>query len=117
MNSKLHERPQSRDEAEGQGETPASRPSVNTTRTSGSEGRSCRVCGQPITGRRRNGFCSDRCRLRAGRAAKRKRLERALANIERQVETFGGEMRSLIDSLRAEFLADDGREESDQLDA
>ena len=38
----------------------------------------------------------------------------ALANLERQVETFGGEMRSAIDSLRTELLGDDGREERDQ---
>ncbi len=113
MNSKLHERPHSQDEAEVREETPASRPSSDTTRTSGSGGRSCWVCGRPITGRRRNGCCSDRCRLRAGRAAKRKRLELALANLERKVETFGGEMRSAIDSLRTELLADDGRDERD----
>ena len=63
------------------------------------------------------GSGSDRCRLRAGRAAKRERLEVAVANIERKVETFGREMRSEIDSLRAELLVDDGREERDQRDA
>lgn len=33
------------------------------TRTTGSEDRSCRRCGTPIRGRRRDGFCSDRCRM------------------------------------------------------
>ncbi len=58
--------------------------------------------------------CSDSCRLRARRAAKRERLETALANLERKVETFGGEMRSAIDSLRTELLADNGGEERDR---
>ena len=38
---------------------------------------SCRVCGVPIVARRRNGFCSDTCRLRHQRA----RLEALFARI------------------------------------
>jgi hypothetical protein len=38
-----------------------------TTRTSGSNKPSCKECGAPVTGRRRNGFCSDRCRMRTNR--------------------------------------------------
>ena len=110
-NSKVRERPQSRIEAAGRGETSASRPAGNTTRTSASAGRSCRMCGAQITGRRRNGFCSDRCRLRASRVAKRARVGEELAEMERQVEMFAVEMRSAINLLRAELLADDGREE------
>ena len=91
--------------------------SFKQTRTSASERRLCLDCGKPITGRRRNGFCSDRCRLRAGRAVKRKRLEAALANIERKVESFGGEMRSEFNLLRAELLAETGREKCEQRDA
>ena len=30
--------------------------------------RICRTCGGPVAGRRRNGFCSDRCRLQQRRA-------------------------------------------------
>ena len=86
------------------------------TRTSASERRLCLDCGKPITGRRRNGFCSDRCRQRANRAAKQDRLEAALARIEGRVERFGAEMQSEIDSLRAELLGGDGREERDQRD-
>ena len=37
------------------------------SRTSGSGARFCRLCGALITGRRRNGFCSDRCRMRLKR--------------------------------------------------
>ena len=37
-----------------------------------------------------------------------------MTDLERQVETFEGEMRSAIDSLRTDLLADDGREERDR---
>lgn len=37
------------------------------TRTSASECRSCTRCGRPIGGRRKNGFCSDNCRLKKSR--------------------------------------------------
>ena len=109
--SEVQEPAQSRDGAKGRAQTSASRPAGNTTRTSASAGRSCRVCGAQITGRRRNGFCSDRCRLRASREAKRARVGEELAEMERQVEMFAVEMRSAINLLRAELLADDGREE------
>ena len=36
---------------------------TDPARTTGSEGQSCRRCGRPVEGRRRNGFCSDRCRM------------------------------------------------------
>ena len=42
------------------------------TRTSGSDEQSCRLCGAEITGRRSNGFCSDRCRMRATRQSQDK---------------------------------------------
>ena len=48
-------------------QAPLSSASLQTTRTSGSHARSCRLCGAEITGRRRNGFCSDRCRMRTTR--------------------------------------------------
>ena len=38
--------------------------------------------GGPIRGRRRNGFCSDKCRLRATRAEQAERVEGWLADIE-----------------------------------
>ena len=91
--------------------------SFKQTRTSGSGGRSCGVCGEPVTGRRRNGYCSDRCRLRASRAAKQERLEAALVGIESRVERFVIEMRSAIGSLRAEFIGDVERVERDGSDA
>ena len=109
--SEVQERAQSRDGAKAQEELSASRAAGNTTRTSASAGRSCRMCDAPITGRRRNGFCSDRCRLRASRAEKRKRLERALANLERRMEGFVVEMQSELESLRADLLGENGRGE------
>jgi predicted nucleic acid-binding Zn ribbon protein len=66
--------------------------SGSESRTTGSEGHSCRGCGKPIGGRRRNGFCSDRCRMRDRRAlnAKRRRmmlsrLKEAVAAIEMEI--------------------------------
>jgi predicted nucleic acid-binding Zn ribbon protein len=47
------------------------------TRTSASQGGStqshCLRCGRPIQGRRRNGFCSDRCRMEARRESQQRR--------------------------------------------
>ena len=58
-------RPQSRGSAGGGAKAPADHPSAHTARTSGPEGRSCRLCGPPIPGKRRY-WCSDRCRMKAG---------------------------------------------------
>lgn len=53
------------------------------TRTTGSEGQRgsapCSSCDQPIRGRRRNGFCSDRCRM-AARREDQQRRRRELVN-------------------------------------
>ena len=38
----------------------------------------CRTCGDPLFGRRRNGFCSDVCRLRGQKARRAELLERTL---------------------------------------
>ena len=47
------------------------------TRTTGLEGHAerppCRRCGQPVEGRRRNGYCSDRCRMADRREDERRR--------------------------------------------
>jgi hypothetical protein len=52
------------------------------TRTTASEGQSCLECGEPIRGRRRNGYCRDRCRMRAARTARSVRIESLFASIE-----------------------------------
>lgn len=64
--------------ADWQGEAPLSSVLSQTTRTSGSGGRVCRLCGALITGRRRNGFCSDRCRMRAKRQEQERTVENTL---------------------------------------
>lgn len=75
-------------EAEGQA-SPQDAPESRTTVT---DGQSCRQCGGPIRGKRRNGLCSDRCRMRCRRREKQKTLEelfetaeRALADLRREV--------------------------------
>ena len=40
----------------------------------------CRVCGGAIAGRRRNGFCSDRCRLQWQRARRAALLDQMALN-------------------------------------
>ncbi len=50
--------------------------------TSAFSGCSCRQCGGPISGRRRNGFCSDCCRLRHRRAARRNRIDALLTTLQ-----------------------------------
>jgi hypothetical protein len=52
----------------------------------------CCRCGRPVEGRRRNGYCSDRCRMRDRRDGARRGLEtlfeqaeRALAELRRRV--------------------------------
>lgn len=72
------------------------------TRTTGfdapSAGRSCRRCGHEIRGRRKNGYCSDRCRMRDNRErdAERRRglvaqLREAVAAVERELLAGSGE--------------------------
>src|SRR5437016_4337873 len=56
------------------------------TRTTGSgnqpdEG-SCRRCGGSIKGRRRNGYCSDRCRMQDYRDAERETLTQLFDDIQ-----------------------------------
>ena len=123
MNGKPPERLQSLDGAESGAETPARRPSGQTTRTSGSDERVCNVCGGAVTGQRRNGFCSDRCRMKARRTATRVRVEHELAKIESAVdivspdmtdsaaETVRVEIWGAVDEIRSELFPGDGREE------
>jgi hypothetical protein len=59
------------------------------TRTTASEGRSCFRCGGPIKGRRTNGFCSTRCRMRVRReqeALRRQELVSRLKDVVAAVE-------------------------------
>ena len=63
------------------------------TRTSASDGRSCRWCAGEIHGRRRH-FCSDGCRMRARRAERKARVEELLADVEAAVATLRRELAS-----------------------
>ena len=62
-------------------------------RTSASSAASCHWCGGAISGRRRNGFCSDRCRMRARRAERAVRVEGLLADIDEAVAALRAELR------------------------
>ena len=67
-------------------------PASQQTRTSGSESRSCRLCGQEIHGRRRNGFCSDQCRMQCRRREARGRIEKRFDDIQAQLEALRREV-------------------------
>ncbi len=78
--------------AHRQGAGPYSPPSVQVTRTSGSDGRFCQECGAVVTGRRRNGFCSDRCRVRARRQERDSRIDALLTTVEACLSTLRVEL-------------------------
>lgn len=68
------------------------------SRTTGAAGQSCRRCGAPIKGRRRNGFCSDKCRMkdRRERNAQRRRqtveqMKQFFTELERELLGKGHE--------------------------
>lgn len=54
--------------------------------------RPCRHCGQPVQGRRRNGYCSDACRLRDRRDQERRRRLELLDTISAAVEELRSEL-------------------------
>ncbi len=66
--------------------------SPRTTRTTGSEMASCRQCGGAIAGRRRNGFCSDACRMRSRRTERDGRVRELVADVERAVSALKAEL-------------------------
>ncbi len=61
-------------------------------RTSGSEAPFCRQCGQEIHGRRRNGFCSDQCRMQCRRREARGRIEKRFDDIQAQLDALRREV-------------------------
>lgn len=61
---------------------PPSRQVAEESRTSGFGTPSCRQCGRPVGGRRRNGFCSDRCRMQQRRLERAERRHELFARIE-----------------------------------
>ena len=68
-------------------------PKASQTRTSGSKSRVCRLCGQEIQGRLRNGFCGDRCRMQFRRREERARMEKLFVKAD-----------AAFDALRREVL-------------
>ncbi len=54
-------------------------PQALENRTTAYEDRSCKRCGEPVRGRRRNGYCSDRCRRRDERAAQKRDRQALMA--------------------------------------
>lgn len=52
----------------------------------------CRHCGEPVHGRRRNGYCSDRCRMAVHRQCQAERVNRLLATIEQTVTALRAEL-------------------------
>jgi len=55
------------------------------TRTTGLQGQSkghCKRCGKPVMGRRRNGYCSNGCRMRDRRAEQTIRVDKLITHIE-----------------------------------
>ena len=63
-----------------------------TGRTTGREGPSCRRCGDAIRGRRRNGCCSDRCRMRDRRGEGRARVDELLQRLDADVQALRDEL-------------------------
>jgi hypothetical protein len=64
------------------------------TRTTGPEEQSCRRCGGAIRGRRRNGFCSDKCRIATRRQEDAERRQFLLDRLQAAVSDIVSELRS-----------------------
>jgi hypothetical protein len=57
----------------------------------------CCRCGRAIQGRRRNGYCSDRCRMQDQRARRSARIQQLLSAVEESVAA----LRAAIESDHA----------------
>lgn len=62
------------------------------TRTTGSQDGLCRRCGASIKGRRRNRFCSDKCRMATRRECDGLRRREAVARLKEAVVAVEGEL-------------------------
>ena len=66
------------------------------TRTTAPDGHSgvdpCRRCGEPVRGRRRNGWCSDRCRMRDYRERRAARVNDLITTVEQSVAALRVEL-------------------------
>jgi hypothetical protein len=54
--------------------------------------RRCRRCGEPVQGRRRNGYCGDACRMRDRRAEDERRRLELLDTISAAIEELRREV-------------------------
>ena len=62
-----------------------------------SEGTPCCVCGRPVRGRRRNGYCSDRCRVRNWRDRRDTHVDRLTHRLDEAVSTLA----QIVSELKA----------------
>ena len=67
-------------------------------RTTGREENSCRRCGEAIKGRRRNDYCSDRCRMKDRRERDRGRVDELLQRIENDFDALREALVGEVDS-------------------
>lgn len=65
---------------------------TRTTAQRGHPERQCRRCGEPVQGRRRNGYCSDACRMRDQRENRAAHLASLLRTIEKSVAALRAEL-------------------------
>lgn len=59
---------------------------VATETESSTRAPDCKQCGRLVVGRRRNGFCSDRCRMAAHRQLVHARKKELLSTLKKAVE-------------------------------
>jgi hypothetical protein len=62
------------------------------TRTTGSESPFCARCAAPIRGRRRNGYCSDRCRMAERRQEESQRRQAVVSRLKEVVAAVEAEL-------------------------
>jgi len=58
----------------------------------------CRRCGEPVKGLRRNGYCSDRCRMRDRREREQARIDELLQRLEDDLNALRVELFGEVDS-------------------
>jgi predicted nucleic acid-binding Zn ribbon protein len=80
------------DSAQEKPRASAGRDLLRKTPTTASDDQSCRQCGGPIRGRRRNGFCSDRCRMRVKREEEAERRRTLMSRLEEAVAAVALEL-------------------------
>jgi hypothetical protein len=67
-------------------------PETRTTALNGHRSDDCLRCGRTVHGRRRNGFCSDRCRMATRREEEANRKGQLLKNLKEAVAAVEAEL-------------------------